>query len=146
MCENVVILYLLHVPATCRLSVYYTSFLSLQHVAATCPCNMTPPLVSAHFKGAASRGFSLAVLGQLCAKIVTKCQYPGADRPAIFDKVDPNATLIVALEKMVYNSPVSWSCQDDFLEYSINFHFSFFTGAVNFTANFISMSTSRCLR
>ena len=34
------------VPATCRLSVYYTSFcpcnMSLQHVAGTCPCNMTP--------------------------------------------------------------------------------------------------------
>ena len=32
----------LHVPAACRLSVHYTSFLSLQHVAAACPCNMTP--------------------------------------------------------------------------------------------------------
>ena len=60
-CANVVILSLLHVPATrpyylspqcvlhtffvpatCRLSVYYTRFLSLLHVAATCPCNMTP--------------------------------------------------------------------------------------------------------
>ena len=30
----------LHIPATCRLSVYYTSFLSLQHAAATCPCNL----------------------------------------------------------------------------------------------------------
>ena len=41
-----VILSLLHVPATCHLSVNYTSFfcrcgMSLRHVAATCPCNMT---------------------------------------------------------------------------------------------------------
>ena len=45
-CANVVILSLLHVPAT---RPFYVSpqcvlnkFLLLQHVAATCPCNMTP--------------------------------------------------------------------------------------------------------
>ena len=45
-CANVVILSLLHVPATrpCYLSPQCVlhKFLSLQHVAATCPCNMTP--------------------------------------------------------------------------------------------------------
>ena len=38
-CAHVVISSPLHFPATCRLSVHYTSFLSLQHVAVTCPCN-----------------------------------------------------------------------------------------------------------
>ena len=45
-CANVVILFLLHVLVT---RPYYMSpqcvlqkFLSVQHVAATCPCNMTP--------------------------------------------------------------------------------------------------------
>ena len=45
-CANVLILSLLHVPATrpCYLSprCVLHKFLSLQHVAATCPCNMTP--------------------------------------------------------------------------------------------------------
>ena len=45
-CANVVILFLLHVPATrpCYMSPQCVlhKFLSLQHVAATCPCNMTP--------------------------------------------------------------------------------------------------------
>ena len=45
-CANVVILFLLHVPATrpCYMSpqCVLNKFLSLQHVATTCPCNMTP--------------------------------------------------------------------------------------------------------
>ena len=45
-CANVVILSLLHVPATrpCYVSPQCVpnKLLSLQHVAATCPCNMTP--------------------------------------------------------------------------------------------------------
>ena len=44
-CANVVILSLLHAPATrpCYMSPQCVlhKFLSLQHVAATCPCNMT---------------------------------------------------------------------------------------------------------
>ena len=62
-CANVVILSLLHVPATCpcymSLQCVLNKFLSLRHVAATYPCNMTPrvcPLlkyylrISEHFK------------------------------------------------------------------------------------------------
>ena len=45
-CANVVVLSLLHVPATrpCYMSpqCVLNKFLSLQHVAATCPYNMTP--------------------------------------------------------------------------------------------------------
>ena len=44
-CANVVILSLVHVPATrpCYMSpqCVLNEFLSLQHVAATCPCNIT---------------------------------------------------------------------------------------------------------
>ena len=49
-CANVVILSLLHVPATrpCCVSLQcvLNKFLSLQHVAATCPCKMTPRVCS----------------------------------------------------------------------------------------------------